>query len=109
MRHSQVVSMFVALFLIIGGVSGGEVFAAKKSKGVMTAVEVLKDIQKKEIGDSIESLHLRARSNGTYYYQVTVMDDVKDEYKDVLVDAQTGQILQVTEHSDEMPDGEMAR
>ena len=57
----------------------------------------------------VSSLYTFVPDRTAHYYQVTVMDDVKDEYKDVLVDAQTGQILQVSERSDEMPDGEMAR
>ena len=100
MRHSMNLLMISMFCLALGAVAVDEA-SAKKTSGYISASEAVKTVEQK-VGSDVLSLDFLKNRKGGPYYRITVDNTPSGERKEVFVDARTGKINGVIEHSASM-------
>ena len=90
--------LMVGLFCLALGTMAVSEAAAKKTDGLFTVSEAVKVVEQ-TVGTDVLSVDLLSSKKGDPYYRITVDNTPSAERKDVFVDAKTGKINQVIEHS----------
>ena len=100
--------LMVSLFCVaLGTVAVGEA-VAKKTDGLLSTSEAVKVVEQKVGNDVLSVDFLPGKKGSDPYYRITVDNTPNNERKDVFVDARTGKINQVIEHSEDMVGDEPA-
>ncbi len=97
MRNS-VKFLMVGMFCMAMGTFAVGAAVAKKANGLFTASEAVQVVER-SVGNDILSVDFLSSKKGDPYYRITVDNTPSAERKDVFVDARTGKINQVIEHS----------
>ena len=100
MRHAMNLLMMSLFCMALGAIAVDEA-TAKKTNALISASDAVKAVEQK-VGSDILSLDLLKSKKGDPYYRITVDNTPSGERKDVFVDARTGKINGVIEHSASM-------
>lgn len=97
MRDSVNLLMISLFCIAVSTVAVGEAIA-KRADGSLSVSDAVKNVEK-SVGEDIFSVDYLSTRKGESYYRITVDNTPSAERKDVFVDARTGKINQVIEHS----------
>lgn len=101
MRNTMNLYMVSLCCMALGTVAVGEA-VAKKADGLLSTSEAVKVVEQKVGSDVLSVDFLPGKKGGDPYYRITVDNTPTAERMDAFVDARTGKINQVIEHSADM-------